>query len=307
MYPNRPLESVAFVGQIEQVDQIRRTYTRRQERSDTYRLQQLTRSPGGCVGYVPQIWGDGSRMRYDKLGNEMVSNGIGYKSGETPGSGDDKGGFERKRNINVSKDMADLQLAKLDTNNEVNMDTIKTGKRALMKSTGVTGLPMMRAYLERMGNMGQSVPLVLSRLATSRFSGLADFQMGASPIDVDFGNIGSEIATDLGLDGTDAGKASAKQFSTAANPPSDVGSSPNIWRTESASTHSPGFASFMVQSESSRNSPPIMFLSGLNGSVDSYGSSALQAFLSSPWGVSRLSIWMAPQNTASKSNWDRTA
>lgn len=174
----------------------------------------------------------------------------------------------------------------------------KTAKR-LLASLGLPGL----------AGLAIGLPSLLfgpPRTATSRFSGLADFQR---PIDAELGlESGPGMATDLGDladlgtdNGTDLETASASQYSTLVNVPSDSGRALRLWKTESGATQSPGLWSLMAPSESSRTSPPIMLLSGLNGSEDSYGSNVLQAFTSSPWGISRLSIWMTPQNASEKS------
>lgn len=322
MYPKRNLEVVAFVGQIEQVDYIRRRNRTRQDKDDKYGqndrygqdekygqkerygqkdrygqnerygLQQFGRSPAGCIGYVPQIWDQGNYDDHDKLGNDIGNKGIGYKVGEKPGSA--AGSRTDGATDAFAKEHGDLagnpDLFEKLTDKRMN----KTSKRPLAP----LGLP----------GPAIGLPGLLfgpSRTATSRFSGLADLQRHTdAELDTGFGsNAAADLGdlSDLGTDfGTDLETASASQYSTLVNLPTNSGRALRLWKTDSGATQSPGLWSLMEPSESSRASPPVMLLSGLNGSEDSYGSNALQAFASSPWGISRLSIWMTPHNASEK-------
>lgn len=308
MYPNRPLEAVAFVGQIEQVDNIRRKNRTRRDKIenyghdkygqyDKYRSQQFARSPAGCVGYVPQIWGEAQYNDYDKLGYEMGSKETGYKMGDIANMTNGARGERELAEAEIELGERTRNMHLLEKSLDTRMNKVETGKMGILTSFGLA-----------MGPTGSI--LGSSRVEMSRYSESVDFQRSSlldlgTDTGTDLGTPrGADLATDFATDvGTDLDTASASQYSTFVNPPSE---SLNLWKTESASTQSPGFSSFMAPSESSRTSPPMMLLSALNGSVESYGSNALQAFSSSPWGVSRLSIWMTPQSTSGKSAWGST-
>lgn len=313
MYPNRPLEAVAFVGQFEQVDNIRRKNRTRRDKIenyghdnyghdkygqyDKYRSQQFARSPAGCIGYVPQIWGEAQYNDYDKLGYEMGSKETGYKMGDIANMTNGARGERELAEAEIELGERTRNMHLLEKSPDTRMNKVDTGKMGILTSFGLA-----------MGPTGSI--LGSSRVEMSRYSESVDFQRSSlldlgTDTGTDLGTPrGTDLATDFATDvGTDLDTASASQYSTFVNPPSE---SLNLWKTESASTQSPGFSSFMAPSESSRTSPPMMLLSALNGSVESYGSNALQAFSSSPWGVSRLSIWMTPQSTSGKSAWGST-